>query len=396
MNKKKIFVGLFSCVLLAAIYVVADFTLRTESGDLVLDPTSGKVGIGNADPATSLDVNGSARLAGDLTLSGSELKVYFVDTALSSPEGRFRVFSGADLFSIQGRNAADDDYENVIRMERIADGGIVIVYGTDGLKVDSGPLNVDSNSIINALNVESSGGGLFFKTKSGDGNSILFYTRGSDNATLKTRVTLTGGVITGDVDVSNANLDLNNNNITNVDKITYTSADPIFRIDGNFYSTWALESPAHEVTLSGTSRLTDGVAVIDLENSEEGSKEWLYSKIAVNTRAFVTPLSACMLYVTEQSERRVVVESDECGDAGFNWRLVGDRIDNVVEDTGTAMNVTIATDVALKETIFYRPVEFKEVLAGYEYVNVDDDTMIKKPVYEQIPTKWEWMPRSKQ
>ncbi|GEM_PF-3273239 len=56
MNRKKIFAGFAFLVLLSAIYVVADFTLKTQSGDLVLDPASNKVGIGTSSPLTNLHI----------------------------------------------------------------------------------------------------------------------------------------------------------------------------------------------------------------------------------------------------------------------------------------------------------------------------------------------------
>ena len=65
MNKKKTFAGLVSCVLLFAVFVVADFSLKTQSGNLVLDPASGKVhvngsvGIGTSNPSADLEISSS-------------------------------------------------------------------------------------------------------------------------------------------------------------------------------------------------------------------------------------------------------------------------------------------------------------------------------------------------
>ena len=60
MDKKKIFLGLVFCVLLFAVFVVADFTLKTQSGDLVLDPASDNVGIGTTSPSVPLHIHTSS------------------------------------------------------------------------------------------------------------------------------------------------------------------------------------------------------------------------------------------------------------------------------------------------------------------------------------------------
>ena len=88
------------------------------------------------------------------------------------------------------------------------------------------------------------------------------------------------------------------------------------------------------------------------------------------------------------------MKSTDCENAKFNWRVVGDRIDNVVENTETTMNVTIATDVALKEVIFHKPAEFKDIVVGHTTVKLDNDSIIEEPRYETIPVRWEWIPRS--
>lgn len=197
-------------------------------------------------------------------------------------------------------------------------------------------------------------------------------------------------------------VDLNNNKLINVGGIKYTSADPVFKIGDKFYSTWAPEGPAHEVTLSGTGKLDGGKAVLDFAGAPEGSKEWLYSKVAVNVRAFVTPLSSCLLYVSEQSGDRVVVESEskKCESAGFNWRVVGDRVDNVVGEStetspGDVEDLSVAVDADLKEVIHYVPSDVDEEIIEYRKFMLKNGSVEEKPVIENIPSDYEWVPESK-
>ena len=89
MNKKKFVAGLVFLVLLCAIYVVADFSLKTQSGDLVLDPASDKVGIGTTSPNAKLDVksNGDANVYGPallVTAGADSDRLFYVDESGTS------------------------------------------------------------------------------------------------------------------------------------------------------------------------------------------------------------------------------------------------------------------------------------------------------------------------
>lgn len=65
-------------------------------------------------------------MVGNLTLSLNTPSLLFADSAVgASPLGRFLIQSNSDFFHIRGRNAGDTDYESIMTMERIADGGRV-------------------------------------------------------------------------------------------------------------------------------------------------------------------------------------------------------------------------------------------------------------------------------
>ncbi len=57
--------------------------LTNNQGDLVITPSSGKLGIGTASPTANLDVIGDARITGDLTISGT-LKAQTTDFVVSA------------------------------------------------------------------------------------------------------------------------------------------------------------------------------------------------------------------------------------------------------------------------------------------------------------------------
>ncbi len=62
MNKKKFFAGLVFIVLLLAVFVVADFTLKTQSGDLLLYPAGLNVKAGNSSSKVNVSVYGDSRV----------------------------------------------------------------------------------------------------------------------------------------------------------------------------------------------------------------------------------------------------------------------------------------------------------------------------------------------
>lgn len=56
-------------------------------------------------------------------LSGDAPVVYLTDTGETTPEGKFRILNDGDFLYFQGRNAADDGWESILKLERAADGG---------------------------------------------------------------------------------------------------------------------------------------------------------------------------------------------------------------------------------------------------------------------------------
>jgi len=310
---------------------------------MVIDPF-GNVGVGTSSPSERLDVNGYVKAdgvrMGQLNLQyGNELNNYDSNVYL-----QYR--TGNDVIVGSPGNNAN-----------------LVAYG----RVSANHLQMSQLNMQYGNELNNYDNNVYLQYRSGRGVVL----GGASDSWL---------YVWGTVDLRD-NLDMHGNDILNVKEITYVGADPIFRIDDRLYSTWAPEGPAHEVQLSGTARLDKGEAVIEFENTEEGSKEWLFGKIAVNVRAFATPLADCRLYVSKQSSERVVIKSSDCKNAKINWRVIGDRLDNVVEETETDEEVSIATDVELKEVIYRVPVEFETML-------VEDNG---RNVLKETPMRYEWV-----
>ena len=128
----------------------------------------------------------------------------------------------------------------------------------------------------------------------------------------------------------------------------------------------------------------------------------MYGKIAVNIRAFVTPLAPCLLYVSKQDNNGIVVESldKKCESADFNWKVVGDRIDNVIGNSTLAPqdevgNLSVAVDADLKEVIYRLPSDAEEEVVGYENILLENGSTKQKTITTKKPNKWEWIPKSK-
>lgn len=132
MNKKSLVSGLLLCVIVCAIYVVADFTLKTESGDLILDPASGYVGIGTTSPDHILTINST---------SYPQVKIQYDDThyVRLDHRGWFDVYGNHWAVKMEGSSKFLVNTNGYVGIGTTSPGVRLHVYG-DG----------DSNSQIKA------------------------------------------------------------------------------------------------------------------------------------------------------------------------------------------------------------------------------------------------------
>lgn len=80
---------------------------------------------------------------GNIRLDGQKPEIEFVDYSATGgyptgPAGKFEVRSAVDTFQINGRAAGDNGFEEIVMVERMANGGGVIILGDDGLGLNPG------------------------------------------------------------------------------------------------------------------------------------------------------------------------------------------------------------------------------------------------------------------
>ena len=169
MNKIKFFTGFVFLVFLAAIYVVADFTLKTQSGDLLLDPAGGEVDFGG-NQLTDIGSYGTYfDTYGQLVIAGDTIAVKFQDGG------------GSDKAQIWWNNGS-----SVWRFKTANSGGTMTDRFYIKGNIDSTLVGVGRTPTTNALEVE----GAASKTTSGD------WLANSDSRLKKNKEELNGALDT--------------------------------------------------------------------------------------------------------------------------------------------------------------------------------------------------------
>jgi hypothetical protein len=138
-------------------------------------------------------------------------------------------------------------------------------------------------------------------------------------------------------DTMTGNLNLDGNDITGVNKLTVTTIDPLYNINGKKYSTYA-PSVAGGVKeeYSGSAELTDKTEegnykyVLDFDNMEEGGDLWLWYKTVdfseKNVQVVATPKNSFADMYYEIRDRSIVFVGNK--PVEFSFRLTGNRFDH--------------------------------------------------------------------
>jgi hypothetical protein len=155
---------------------------------------------------------------------------------------------------------------------------------------------------------------------------------GDDNAVPKSYVdsVLTNPTITGD-------LNMGGYDITNVNKLTVNTIDPLYEINGVLYSSYAAsvvggvkeEYIGKTIINSYNSSKGEYEKIIDFRKQKEGSELWLWYKTVDfnkdNVDIFVSPYGAMANVYYEIIDNSIVLRSDK--KVSVSYRLIGKRFD---------------------------------------------------------------------
>jgi hypothetical protein len=162
-------------------------------------------------------------------------------------------------------------------------------------------------------------------------------TAGTHAATMNYVDTELGAYLQKSGDTMTGNLNLDGNDITGVNKLTVTTIDPLYNINGKKYSTYA-PSVAGGVKeeYSGSAELTDKTEegnykyVLDFDNMEEGGDLWLWYKTVdfseKNVQVVATPKNSFADMYYEIRDRSIVFVGNK--PVEFSFRLTGNRFDH--------------------------------------------------------------------
>ncbi len=258
-----------------------DFNIFNNVADTALDTATpvftinenGNVGIGDSTPSFKLDVAGTGRFTGDLTVGGNDI-----------------LSSAAIAISLSNDDASVVGCLNV--------GSATECTAQGNLQLSADIIMTEDDFI-----------GISSTTE---------------------RIAFNGG--SGLLEIFNANLDLNNNNIVGVNKLTVTTIDPVYTIDNVSYATYVaslIGGVKEEIT--GTIVL-NGDYTINFRNLEIGSNLWLFYQVTdfgsemENLQIFLTPsFNGNVWYEKSPSENTLTMSSNKKGEVSY--KLTANRFD---------------------------------------------------------------------
>jgi len=257
---------------------------------LALNQSGGNVGIGTTTPLALLDVNGAASVSGAL---------FFNQTAPNTP---------ANIITLNGQDL------NFSTSVGGANGLVKMKLANNGQFFASNLIDFEDNTYFLDLNEQSSG---TFGMKT---HGAIYI--GDDSAVTPLSIQTTGGIIVG---------------TGGTGKLTATTLDPLYTIDGTRYSTYApsiigvKEEVTGKATLAYNTNRQAYTYTLDLNNQTVGSDVWLFSRVTdpdVNlTDILLTPdSSAKVWYKKNTATRSITFYADQPTDLTF--RLTGARMDH--------------------------------------------------------------------
>ena len=307
--------------------------LETTGGGILID-NAGSVGIGSAGPATKLDVAGSIQAN---TFYDRENTAYYLD-----PHNSGVAFKGAGSLYLEGTGnnyiagnvgigttvpgaklelySANSNVVNLKFLKGVQHGMAMGIPAGSNIFTISGAYDLTSE---NWFNIDSAG-----KVGIGTTNpQKLLHVNG------ETRIDSTLTI------ANSANISMTGN-IGNVAKLTVTTIDPLYEINGKKYATYVAsiaggvkEEYSGKAKLSLNSKFqipnSKYEYVIDFDKMEKDSDLWLWRKVIDfskdNVEVLITPYgeSADIYYLIEGN--KIIIRGDK--PVEFSYRLTGKRFD---------------------------------------------------------------------
>jgi hypothetical protein len=298
-------------------YRNAEDVVRTGDS-LIVD---GNIGIGDTSPDSKLDVDG-----GDIRISTAGKGLIFPDGTKQTTAA-----TGVDLHGWSFANDyLYDDGEEVIRANdewlRLNQAGNFSngVY-TPGLIRADGGVQVDGNTVIdNNAGWHRAYGNAGFYFQSYGGGWYM---------TDSTYIRNYGGK---QVYLSN-NLNMGNNNITNVNKMTVNTIDPLYNINGEKFATYMAAMTGVKEETTGKVDLTcqdsQCVKIIDFDDVEKGSDLWLFYQVTDfgknwdNLVVLLTPEGKNNVWYEVNSDKNQLLIYGE-NEGRVSYRLTAPRFDH--------------------------------------------------------------------
>ena len=379
------------------------FNFQTNGvGDRMVIDSSGNVGIGTTSPGEKLDVVGNIKTSGSFigALSGSLSAANVTQGVFGDNFGVFNyAFPGAlavGVNSTVGLQANSLYVNGNVGIGTTGPDGRLDVQGTNNSAGDIftviGFGNIPHIAVANLSSIADTWAGINFKAGSSKlttaaiasqmksnttGEGVLIFGTTDSAGTTRTRMSITGsgnvgigtaipgfkldvngtarisGAITlaGDITFGGAaatNLNMNNKNISGVNKITVATIDPLYEIDGKKYSTYASaiaggvkEEYVGRANLQLTTYNLEPAYeyVIDFNKVKEGSDLWVWRKAVDFSRdgveVLATPYGApATIYYQIEGEKIIFRATPHPtphtlhpNAVEFSYRLVGRRFD---------------------------------------------------------------------
>ena len=358
-NYNSFTVGAAGSLTLAAVGTNPNITLTPGgTGYTILN---GNVGIATTSPAYKLDVVGTSRftqpvIVGTPTTDGHAATKNYVDTAITSGNSGAWLVSGTNIYPSSttwkvaiGTTTATESLEvgtgvtNSALIKGNISAGVYYDVANSAYYFDPAA-NQQPYSLVTAGAVGIA------TTSPAYMLDVVGTMRVTGTSTLQGNLSFGGAAVT--------NLNMNNNNLLAVNKITAATIDPLYEIDGKKYATYASAiaggvkeeyiAKAELLPISSLkskiSNLSDKYGyTIDFDNIERGSDLWVWKNAvdfsADNIDVFITPIGVSapvsyeikgntIIFSAQPNYNLITTNYNELpASIPISFRLVGKRFD---------------------------------------------------------------------